>query len=80
MKLNGKGKEGESWTWEEHDIIDPMLSEEEISDKINQKLAYIIIELEHNLFFAFYPFLNNSTRRKKIRNKICYQIPNHKTQ
>ena len=68
MKLNGKGKEGESWTWEEHDIIDPMLSEEEISDKINQKLAYIIIELEHNPINHFINSENLKNINKRLKN------------
>lgn len=36
------------WTWDLTEIIDPMLSEKEIKKAINRKLAYIIVELEHN--------------------------------
>lgn len=36
------------WKWELHEIINPYLSEKEIGDIINKKLAKIIVELEHN--------------------------------
>ena len=36
------------WTWELTETINPNLSEDEISDLINKKLAYIIVEMEHN--------------------------------
>lgn len=36
------------YKWKLTEEIDPMLSEEEIGDLINKKLAYVIIELEHN--------------------------------
>lgn len=36
------------WTWDLTETIDSMLSEKEIKDIINRKLAYIIVELEHN--------------------------------
>ncbi|HAB67074.1 MAG TPA: hypothetical protein DCE23_06880 [Firmicutes bacterium] len=41
-------KNKKKWTWELTEVINPMLSEKEISDAINKKLAYIIVELEHN--------------------------------
>ena len=47
-----KKKEGKNnkkkWTWELTETIVPMMTEEEISNAINRKLAYIIVELEHN--------------------------------
>ena len=46
-EINNKRKK-RKWTWELTETINPMLSEEEISDLINKKLAYIIVELEHN--------------------------------
>ncbi len=36
------------WNWKLTETINPMLSEKEISDLINKKLAYIIVELEHS--------------------------------
>ena len=36
------------WIWDLNEIIDPMLSERDIKKAINKKLAYIIVELEHN--------------------------------
>lgn len=47
MEKKEKNKK-KKWTWELTETINPMLSEEEISDVINRKLAYIIVELEHN--------------------------------
>lgn len=44
--MKSKGKK--AWTWELHEKINSYLSEDEISDIINRKLAYIIVELEHN--------------------------------
>lgn len=41
-------KNKKKWSWDLKEVIDPMLSEEEISNVINRKLAYIIVELEHN--------------------------------
>ena len=49
MKENEeKKKKKRKWTWELTETINPMLSEDEISDLINKKLAYIIVEMEHN--------------------------------
>ena len=36
------------WKWKLTEVIDPTLTEEEISDLINKKLAFIIVELEHS--------------------------------
>ena len=36
------------WNWKLTETIDPVLTEKEISDLINKKLAYIIVELEHS--------------------------------
>lgn len=36
------------WNWKLTETVNPMLSEKEISDLINKKLAYIIVELEHS--------------------------------
>lgn len=36
------------WEWVFSETISPLLSEEDISNIINKKLAYIIVELEHN--------------------------------
>lgn len=41
-------KENKKWKWKFSETIDNSLSKKEISDLINKKLAYIIIELEHN--------------------------------
>lgn len=46
-KKEGKNKK-KKWTWELTETIVPMMTEEEISNAINRKLAYIIVELEHN--------------------------------
>ena len=43
-KNNNKRK----WNWKLTETIDSMLTEEEISNLINRKLAYIIVELEHS--------------------------------
>ncbi len=43
-----ENKKKRKWTWELTEVINPMLSEGEISDLVNRKLAYIILELEHN--------------------------------
>lgn len=43
-----EGKNKKKWTWDLTETIDPMLSEKEIKKVINRKLAYIIVELEHN--------------------------------
>lgn len=48
MKKERKKHKSRKWSWDVKDIIDPHLTEKEISDVINRKLAYIIIELEHN--------------------------------
>lgn len=37
-----------NWKWELTESINPMLSEDEIKNLINKKLAYIIVELEHS--------------------------------
>lgn len=36
------------YEWELTEVINPSLTEEEIKHEFNKKLAYIIIELEHN--------------------------------
>ena len=36
------------WEWKLTNIIDPRLDENQIKEEVNRKLAYIIIELEHN--------------------------------
>lgn len=46
-KKEGKNNK-KKWIWDLTEIIDPMLSEKEIKKAINKKLAYIIVELEHN--------------------------------
>lgn len=46
--IKKEGKNRKKWEWDLREIINPMLSEEEISNAINRKLAYIIVELEHN--------------------------------
>ena len=48
MEKKPKKHRSRKWTWEVTDIINPIFTEEEIGDVINRKLAYIIIELEHN--------------------------------
>ena len=48
MKKKDVKKGKRSWKWELTETIVPMMSEEEISNAINRKLAYIIVELEHN--------------------------------
>ena len=48
MKMKKKENKKKKWTWELTETIDPSLSEEEIETIVNKKLAYIIIELEHN--------------------------------
>ena len=46
---NKKGNEDvQKWTWNLVEIIDTSLSEEQLSDIINQKLVNIIIQLEFN--------------------------------
>lgn len=46
-----------NWKWKLTESINPMLSKNEISDLINKKLAYIIVELEHSS--ASYVKINN---------------------
>lgn len=48
MKIE-KGKYNhKKWNWKLTETINPMLSEKEISNLINKKLAYIIVEMEHS--------------------------------
>ncbi len=48
MEKKRKNKPKKKWEWVLTETINPLLSEEEISNIINKKLAYIIVELEHN--------------------------------
>lgn len=59
-------KENKKWKWKFSETIDINLSEKEISDLINKKLAYIIIELEHNPA--------NYVVRKNIKKEDCSVI------
>ena len=43
-----KIKKIRNWKWKFTEVIDPTLTEAEISDLINKKLAFIIVELEHS--------------------------------
>ena len=43
-----KKNNNRKWNWKLTETIDPVLTEKEISDLINKKLAYIIVELEHS--------------------------------
>lgn len=43
-----KNKTNTKKKWKLYEIINPSLSEKEICDIINKKIANIIIELEHN--------------------------------
>ncbi len=45
---NNEKKYKRKWSWKLTEVIDPLLTEEEISNLINKKLAYIIVELEHS--------------------------------
>ena len=51
MKSKEEKKQNEKkrkWKWKLTEVIDPTLTEEEISDLINKKLAFIIVEMEHS--------------------------------
>lgn len=41
-------KRGNDYKWILTEVVDPNLTEKEIKNIINKKLAYIIVELEHN--------------------------------
>ncbi len=43
-----KIEKNKKWIWKLTETINPMLSQNEISNMINKKLAYIIVELEHS--------------------------------
>lgn len=46
--MENKENKKRKWEWDLHEILNPIFSEEEIKKSINKKLAYIIVELEHN--------------------------------
>lgn len=48
MERKGTKHSVKKWNWKLTETINPILSEKEISDLINKKLAYIIVELEHS--------------------------------
>lgn len=48
MEKEGKKHNIRNWEWKLTESINPMLSQNEISNLINKKLAYIIVELEHS--------------------------------
>ena len=45
-KVKKCSKRKYQWKW--NDVINPFLSEKEISDEFNRKIAHIIVEKEHN--------------------------------
>ncbi len=70
MEKKEGNKPKKKWEWILQETVDPLLSEEEISNIINKKLAYIIVELEHNPVSYIKVEKLPEIRCKKVNNAL----------